>query len=370
MSRPEENAARRAMNCSEAAPLLPFFASGDLEPQEREPVAAHLGACARCAAQFREERALLALIAVAPQPADRLDPSDILLSQCRSELAESLDDLAAPAEKAHWQVFGWFRRLMAFRPAWSAALLVLLGIFVGARSPLFQRGEGTPDRGRIVRAASPLTEEQLAKMAVAGINFAPSSDAVPGTVQLQLRAEQPFVLSGNLDDAGVRRVLTYVVEHGQRFDTGIRLDCLDALKPATKDADVRRALFAAARRDENPTVRLKVLDALRDSSEQADVRQVLLDTLEHDGNSGVRLEAVNLLVGSLQDEEGDPLVIVAPIPAPALAPGTPGVNLPPVDPSVARILRALENLTRRDPNRFVRLRSAAALRQIGPREVH
>ena len=68
MSRPEENAAERAMNCSEAAPLLPFFASGDLEPEEREPVAAHLAACARCAAQFQEERALLALIAVAPQP--------------------------------------------------------------------------------------------------------------------------------------------------------------------------------------------------------------------------------------------------------------------------------------------------------------
>jgi len=42
---------------------------------------------------------------------------------------------------------------------------------------------------------------------------------------------------------------------------------------------------------------------------------------------------------------------------------------PEVDPSVERVVRVLEQLQRRDPSRYVRLRSAAALRQIGPREV-
>jgi HEAT repeat protein len=36
---------------------------------------------------------------------------------------------------------------------------------------------------------------------------------------------------------------------------------------------------------------------------------------------------------------------------------------------VERVVRALEDLERRDPNRYVRLRSAAALRQIGTRDV-
>jgi HEAT repeat protein len=40
----------------------------------------------------------------------------------------------------------------------------------------------------------------------------------------------------------------------------------------------------------------------------------------------------------------------------------------PPDPSVDRVIRALEGLQHRDPNPYVRLRSAAALRQIGPRE--
>jgi hypothetical protein len=39
------------------------------------------------------------------------------------------------------------------------------------------------------------------------------------------------------------------------------------------------------------------------------------------------------------------------------------------DPSVERVVGVLQQLQRRDPSRYVRLRSAAALRQIGPREV-
>ena len=36
---------------------------------------------------------------------------------------------------------------------------------------------------------------------------------------------------------------------------------------------------------------------------------------------------------------------------------------------VGRVVRALQDLQRRDPNRYVRMRSAAALRQIGSRDM-
>lgn len=367
----DANPAGPVMNCRRAAALLPFFACDELDSQEREQLAAHLAACQRCSAQLQEERDLLDAVAAAPQPTDRLDPSDFLLAQCRSELAESLDDLAARRQRPRFQPFEWLRRLIVVHPAWSAALLVLLGIFVGARASFFQPiGENTSS-GRIVRASPPLTDEQLDKMAIAGINFSPSSEDEPGTVQLQLRAEQPYVLTGNLDDTGVRRVLTYVVENGQRFDAGVRLDCLEALRVATKDADVRRALLGAARRDANPAVRLKALDALRDAAELSDVRDAYLDALEHDANPGIRVEAVNLLVGSLQLEGADSVLVLTPSRNAPPSPPAPGVVPPaPDDANLARILRALEGMTRNDPNRYVRLRSAAALRQIGPREVH
>jgi HEAT repeat protein len=198
-------------------------------------------------------------------------------------------------------------------------------------------------------------------MDVAGVNFAPAQDSMPGTLQLQVRTEQPLVFSGNVDDVNVRRVLTYVIANGQRFDPGVRLDCLDALRAHSKDNDVRHALLAAARKDENPAVRMKALEALRDSTADDAVREALLDALRHDSNPGVRVEAVNLLVRSLQDD----LPKGPEAPTIVRAPGASDAQQGSVEASVARVISELENLQRRDPNRYVRLRSAAALRQIG-----
>ena len=147
-----------------------------------------------------------------------------------------------------------------------------------------------------VSAAPRVSDDQLARMAVFGINFAPSADAAPGTLQVQLRAEQPVTLSGSLDDTDVRRVLTYVVRNSDRFDAGVRLDCLDALKSRIRDVEIRGALLDAARHDQNPAVRMKALEALRDVVGERDVRDALLESLNRDSNPGVRVEAVNLLV--------------------------------------------------------------------------
>jgi HEAT repeat protein len=167
----------------------------------------------------------------------------------------------------------------------------------------------------------------------------------------------------------MRRVLTYVLANGERFDAGVRLDCLDALKGGVRDQQVRRALIVAARQDQNPAVRMKALESLRDAAADDAVRQVLLESLEHDANPGVRVEAVNLLVRSL-DHETSTLPAIAPEAPPI--PETPSSTVPaaPVsDPSVDHVIHVLQQLQRRDPSRYVRLRSAAALRQIGPRDV-
>jgi HEAT repeats len=350
--------------CGDIAPLLVFYACDEVEPQEREQIDAHLVSCAACAAQLREEQEMQSALVSAFQPADQLDPSGALLAQCRSEFSELLDDLSAPPLRERSNPLGWARRWMALRPAWSAAGLVLMGLAVGTQVALWIPGrEGSFGVGQAVnvKAAAPLTNEDLSKMAVAGVNFAPAADS-SGTVQLQVRTEQPIVLSGSVDDADVRRVLTYVVMNGERFDPGVRLDCLDVLRTRTGDKDVRHALLSAARKDQNAAVRMKALEALRDSAADDAVRDTLLEALQHDANPGVRVEAVNLLVRSLEGETD------AETPGQRVAPELAGSQIPP-DPSVDRVIHALEGLQQRDPNRYVRLRSAAALRQIGPREV-
>jgi hypothetical protein len=262
---------------------------------------------------------------------------------------------------------------MGLHPLWSAATLVLFGLVAGAQ--FTQWFTGANDANGVdamsVRPSGPhLTEEQLSKMAVAGVNFAPSTNN-PGakTVRVQLSAQQPVELSGGLDDTDVRSVLTYVVKNGERFDSGVRLDCLDALKALAEDGQVREALLAAARRDQNPAVRLKALEALRDSAADAEVRNTLLAALQHDSNPGVRVEAVNMLVRSIGAGGSDTPVVADPSDFPELPHSQMlGSNGRGSDhDSMQNVIRALEELQQKDPSRYVRMRSAAALREISVR---
>jgi anti-sigma factor RsiW len=365
------SAHRALTRCTDVAPLLVFYVCNEVDAREREQIAAHLATCEDCAKQLKEETVMQDAVVNAWQAADQLDPNGSLLAQCRSELAETLDDLSAPKVKQDWVPFGWVRRWMAMRPAWSAAFLLLFGLTFGVQlAPWFSSGSANQASGDAmnVMAAPRLTDDDLSKMAVAGINLAPASEGAPGTLQVRVRTEQPVTVVGNVDNADMRRVLTYVVANGARFDPDVRLDCLEVLKTRSDDELVKRALVTAARKDPNPAVRMKALEALRDATDEDAVRETMLQALEHDANPGVRVEAVNLLVLSLQGDGMEPPE--SPNAAPeAPGPEAPEMVAPMTDASMVRVVRVLEQLQRSDPNRYVRLRSAAALRQIDSRDV-
>lgn len=344
--------------CAEVAPLLVFYASDELEPHEREAIEAHLAGCPACALQLEDEELLQAAVLDLPHASEQLDPSGFLLSQCRSELSETLDDLAVPPMRPAWHPFTQLRKWMALRPAWSAAALMVLGGVLTAQAlewfPAARRGPALN-----IVASSSISDDQLAKMSLSGISLIPSPNSAPGTVQLQLHTEQPFVLAGNADDTNVRRVLTYIVENSERFDPGMRLDCMDALKTRVRDLQVRDVLLIAARKDQSPAVRMKAIESLRDATTDDRVREMLLETLERDANPGVRVEAIDLLVYSLEQAK----------PGSADA-GSAETRVAAVsDTPREHVVRALEELQRHDSDRYVRLRSTAALRQIGQRDL-
>ena len=359
-------------SCRQVAPLLVFYAYGETDEKEVALIEQHLTVCAACSAQLAEEKKFHALLTLQPQEADRLDGSGLLLSQCRSELAENLDDIVRPPVLEKTPVFCAFRRWMALRPVWSGAALVFVGVLAGVQATQWYAARGTANTLGLevnVRPAPHISDDQLSKMAVAGINFMPATGSGTQNVRVQLNAEQPMELSGSMADPDVKRVVMYMVKNGDRFDPGTRLDCLEALKEEAKDSEVRDALLAAARKDPNPAVRLKALEALRDSTSDDAVRELLMDTLKHDTNPGVRVEAVNLLVGSLEKPdasgEGMPVAGMPPIPGSDAVSATAAAEAQ--GASSSTVIRELEVLQHHDPSRYVRLRSAAALRQLNAR---
>jgi hypothetical protein len=351
-------------SCEAAGSLLFFYVCDEVNEQERAAIEEHLADCADCREHLATEKALHSDVASLPQSSDQLDSAGILLSQCRSELSEKLDELHVPATKEKWLSFFWLRRWMTVHPAWSAALLVLFGLVAGVQGTQWLTGLNNAnalDQAVNVRPGMKFTDEQLSKMAVAGVNITSNPSVGQQHVRVQMSAQQPVELTGSLDNADVRRVLTYVVENGDRFNPGLLLDCLDALKARSGDLEVRGALLAAARKDQNPAVRLKALEALRDASSDHTVRLTLLDALHHDSNPGVRVEAVNLLVRSLEAANGREVNNGKEATVTVLQ-GEEDLD------SADGVLRTLEILQRTDPSPYVRLRSAAALREIGDRD--
>ncbi len=367
-----------AGSCSEISPLLVFYVCDEVNETERSAVDAHIALCSACAEQLGQERTLYDAVSSTTQPADLLDSAGVLLAQCRSELAEKIDDLSAPVRKERWHPFGWARRWMALRPVWSGALLVIFGAALGTQLlPWIETANDVAGPAVNVLAAPKLTDEQLSKMAVSSVRVSPTGDQTSGNIQLRLSAEQPLVISGNVDDHEVRRVLTFVVRNGERSDVDVRLDCLDALKARSDDEQVRQALLAAARKDESPAVRMKALESLRDAADDGKVRDTMLQILDHDASPGVRVAAVNLLVRSLQEDirreaaGGDDAKPAEGGGAEAqTATGDGDVSHrenASAKSTMEVAIRALADLQLHDPNADVRVRSAAALRQIAAR---
>src|SRR5262249_12412815 len=114
---------------------LVLLAAGELTPDEAADVADHLAHCPRCAEALERERELVECFAES-----RVEPDATLLASCRAGLEDALD---------RQEERGWLRRVagvflpaggLAPRPAWSAALLVLVGFSVGMLGPrLLQR---------------------------------------------------------------------------------------------------------------------------------------------------------------------------------------------------------------------------------------
>jgi hypothetical protein len=334
-------------SCSEFEPLLILHAAGEeLDRAEQSKLARHLAHCADCAAALEEEEKLLALLSE-----HHSEPDATLLASCRVSLLDTLD---------HLEERGWLRRslgtllpsgLLSPRPAWSAALLLIIGFSVGILGPRVLRHPQSPasssldaaatDAGKNVPTAPSLSTIDLHSADVAGINVFPAGADARPQVELQLRAQQPVTLQGTVDNDDVERVLLNVLRDNKRFDADVRLNAVELLRARNDDPEVRSVLCHAVHTDRNAAVRLKALEALDGAEPQGLVRQTLLDALVDDQNPGVRVEAINALrqmaaEGKVTADD--------------------------------RMLAVLRERVKNDPNTYIRLQSAAVIRDLGPRE--
>ena len=304
------------MRCEMNRERIVLMIHGELSEAERQALEAHLQDCNECAAALAEERRFIDLVGGAREES----PSPALLRRCREDLRRSIAEETTAAGAGAGRTPGrwWAPRLS---PAWAVALLAA-GILVGRAFP----GVGLPSLGSRpdTTAESPGT--------IANVDFH-ESDPPTDRISLTYDTLRRTSITGAPSDPRIRRVLVDTVRDSR--NAGLRLMALDVLRPHTDDREVRAALLRTVREDENAGARLKALEALRErAADDPEVRGVFVEALVKDTNPGVRVRAIDALER-------------------ARAPET---------------LAVLRRLADQDPNEYVRLRSAALVSEMLPRE--
>jgi hypothetical protein len=347
--------------CGEMEPLLLLSVAGEeLAASEQEMLANHIAQCADCSAALDREKELLALFAD-----HREQPDAALLASCRASLEDALDR----EEEGSWlhrALGAWIpANWLSPQPAWSAAVLLVIGFSVGMLGPrlLLHRGadggqglaanaatgnggDGSASASLVASNENTSAPSNSAPSAldfhtanVAGMNVFPSIGDNPAEVQFQMKAQEPATVQGTVYDDNVKGVLLHILGGNEAFCPDMRLQAVDLLRVRNNDPQVRQALCHAVHADQNAAVRLKALEALDGSEPQDIVRQTLLDALVDDQNPGVRVEAIN----ELREMAAKGQVV-----------------------SDDHMLSVLRDRMDKDPSTYIRLQSAAAIRDLGP----
>lgn len=338
---------RPPLNCEDWQRLIILYVCDEASTEERDVVEQHVGSCNECAASMAGELRLHQMLSTLSQPADLLDQAGALLAQCRSELAEALDDGADSQRDviSAWsfgRMFSKWRMELAMHPALAATAFVIVGLLVGRAIPSAQT-VGTEQSGIVpapqltVTAPQRISDQELQNLSVSGVQLVPDAPSGSPTVLVHLRAVKPVEIEGDAGDADVKRVLAYVISNGQKFEPDVRLDSVEVLRSRADDADVRGVLCQAALKDPNASVRVNALEALQGANEDPDVRNALLQVLVHDPNPGVRIVAINQLRGAVETGHAS---------------------------TDARVRELLQTLSKHDANGYVRVQAAAAVRHL------
>ena len=310
------------MNCQMVEASLGLFLYGELTFDEEEAVHAHLAGCTACQAALAREQALHGAL-----DGMVVEPSASLLRECRENLRIRLAQEAVLAPAAPQRP--WLAALaesfvaLASVPAarWAiplgASAMLAMGFFAArlmdasAGGAVFAGGQPLASRVRYVE---------------------PDQN---GRVQIVVDEIRQRVVSGRLEDDGIRRLLLAAVK--DPANPGLRAETIGILNQRAQESEFRDALVHAVKFDTNAGVRLRALAGLKLFAQDQEVRAALAEVLLRDANPGIRTQAIDLLVDGRKSAAGA------------------------ADPELAGVL---QQLLRQEGNTYVRRQCERALQDM------
>jgi hypothetical protein len=273
------------MNCDWVKTNGTLYLYDELLDDARHELDHHLSRCKACADDMEALRGFhLAMSNAVPLQ----EPSPNLLTDSRMKLQESLEHAE---QKRSWRwtldVAQWFQQIR-FSPA-LAGVLLMVG-FAGGAVATFTAQNGKDGNPAIPFVDSTPAVDSASIGSIKGISQDPGSN----NVNISFERLVPDQVQGSIDDPKVQALLLYAAR--SNFNSGVRLDSINALSQEPQDQQIREALIFSLRYDKNPGVRLKTMEILKPYvKEDIRVRDAVLEALVRDSNPGVRGEAIRAL---------------------------------------------------------------------------
>ena len=300
------------MNCDWVQENIALYLYNELADDARHELEGHVERCPVCAEELKAMRVFHGELSGAAQ----LEVTPNLLASARIQLSEAL---ATARQQKGWR---WVMdpmallRQMRFSPA-LAAVIFMVG---------FGGGLGSMYRMSATLHGGAVAGQQEASIAgIRSIVQEPGSDRV----RIDYERALPETVQGSVNDPQIQALL--VIASRSTANSGVRMDSVDLLRQKPDDPAVRESLVYSLRSDSNPGVRLKAEEALAPIVKQdIRVRNAMLESLLNDNNPGVRAGALKALNAVRSDTS---------------------------------VRQALTQLSKEDPNEFIRQESSRILAQ-------
>ena len=277
------------MTCDSVRKLIPLYYYGDLTPEEEDLFDQHLHECAACTADMERQRVLAAAL-----DQRRMEPSVLLLEDCRADLMAAIAGGAPVREKATkgpWTLFLEalnlsFAGFGKMRQPAGALALIAIGFFAarfsGSLVPFASNGIGSMS----------LSPSDNTLSTVRSVN----SDG--GRVRITVDETQRREISGRLEDPEIQK---FILAGSRGENAAVRVDSVGLLRNPGDSPQALDSLLNALANDPNDGVRLKALDALKPLAGDPRVSKTLSQVLLSDTNPAVRMQVIDLMVARRDD---------------------------------------------------------------------
>jgi hypothetical protein len=261
---------------------LQLYFFDELPAAERTVIEKHLQGCEECRKEISEMERLKVFLSLKKKAV-----SDSLLDEARQELRGRIR-IERNRNTVNSRIKELITRLRNVRPAYVLGITAVFGIGLLLGFLLFKS-----NTHYINPIESPLTDEGTAPVKISDVKFI-DSDPSDGQVEFTFNAIKPVRIKGNINDENIKSVLTYAMLNEE--NPGVRLNTVNLINESNSaniDPEVKAAVLAVAKYDDNPGVRKEALSFVNKIPFDEDVKSAYLYILMNDSVSGLRIEAIN-----------------------------------------------------------------------------